>query len=70
MDSMYTTEHSHVAVIDPARLRYFAGLTGEETAAVLGVSAKTVDRHWVYARAWLRREIAGPHESKENRADH
>jgi RNA polymerase sigma factor (TIGR02999 family) len=51
-------------------LRYFAGLTGEETAAVLGISAKTVDRHWVYARAWLRREIAGPHESKENRADH
>jgi RNA polymerase sigma factor (TIGR02999 family) len=40
-------------------LRYFAGLTGEETAAVLGMSASTVDRHWVYARAWLRREIDG-----------
>jgi RNA polymerase sigma factor (TIGR02999 family) len=40
-------------------LRYFAGLTGEETAAVLGISARTVDRHWVYARAWLRRELDG-----------
>jgi RNA polymerase sigma factor (TIGR02999 family) len=38
-------------------LRYFAGLTGEETAKVLGISASTVDRHWTYARAWLHREM-------------
>jgi DNA-directed RNA polymerase specialized sigma24 family protein len=57
-------------VIDPASLRYLAGLTGEETAAVLGISAKTVDRHWVYTRSWLRREIAGPLESNENREHH
>ena len=35
-------------------LRYFAGLTGEEAAEVLGISARTADRYWVYARAWLR----------------
>jgi len=38
-------------------LRYFVGLTGEQSAEVLGLSARTVDRHWVYARAWLRREV-------------
>jgi RNA polymerase sigma factor (TIGR02999 family) len=40
-------------------LRYFSGLTGDQTAEVLGISASTVDRHWTYARAWLRREIQG-----------
>jgi RNA polymerase sigma factor (TIGR02999 family) len=38
-------------------LRYFAGLTGEQAAAVLGMSASSADRHWVYTRAWLRREL-------------
>jgi RNA polymerase sigma-70 factor (ECF subfamily) len=38
-------------------LRYFAGLDFEETAAVLGVSAKTVMRDWKIARAWLHAEI-------------
>jgi RNA polymerase sigma factor (TIGR02999 family) len=41
-------------------LRYFAGLTGDQAAAVLGISPSTADRHWVYARAWLRRELGGP----------
>ena len=35
------------------KLRYFAGLRIEETAAALGVSSSTVDRDWTYARAWL-----------------
>ena len=39
--------------------RFFAGLTLEETADVLGVSMKTVQRDWMLARAWLRKEIAG-----------
>jgi RNA polymerase sigma factor (TIGR02999 family) len=38
-------------------LRYFGGLTVEETAAALGISPKTVKREWSVARAWLRREI-------------
>ena len=38
-------------------LRYFAGLTGDEAAEVLGISPSTADRHWAFARAWLRREI-------------
>jgi RNA polymerase sigma factor (TIGR02999 family) len=40
-------------------LRYFAGLTGDQAARILGISATTADRHWAYARAWLRREIQG-----------
>lgn len=37
--------------------RFFAGLTAQETADVLGVSVPTVDRDWRAARAWLRREM-------------
>jgi RNA polymerase sigma factor (TIGR02999 family) len=40
-------------------LRYFAGLSGEQAAAVLGISASTADRLWTYARAWLQAEIRG-----------
>lgn len=39
-------------------LRYFAGLTLEETAASLDLSLTTVKDEWAYARAWLRREIS------------
>ncbi len=35
------------------KLRFFAGLSIDEVAAVLGVSPSTVKRHWAYARAWL-----------------
>lgn len=38
-------------------LRYFGGLTTEQTAKALKVSTRTVKRHWTYAKAWLRREI-------------
>jgi RNA polymerase sigma factor (TIGR02999 family) len=38
-------------------LRYFGGLTGDEAAAALGVSAATADRMWRYARAWLQVEL-------------
>jgi RNA polymerase sigma factor (TIGR02999 family) len=40
-------------------LRFFGGLTVDETAAFLGVSPVTVKRHWKFARAWLYRELAG-----------
>ena len=51
-----------LAALDPEQgrlveLRYFAGLTIEETAAVLGVSPATIKREWSVARAWLRREL-------------
>ncbi len=40
-------------------LRYFAGLTGEQAAQVLGISPTTADRHWAYARAWLQTAVRG-----------
>jgi DNA-directed RNA polymerase specialized sigma24 family protein len=51
-----------VSVMDPRQgrvveLRYFAGLSVEETARILGVSTKTVKRDWQMAKVWLREEI-------------
>jgi RNA polymerase sigma factor (TIGR02999 family) len=40
-------------------MRYFGGCTVEETAEVLGISAKTVKREWAAARAWLHAELNG-----------
>lgn len=40
-------------------LRFFAGLTIEDTSEVMGISPATVKRDWTSARAWLHREIAG-----------
>ena len=40
-------------------LRFFGGLSIEETARVLNVSPGTVMRDWTFARAWLRNEMAG-----------
>jgi RNA polymerase sigma factor (TIGR02999 family) len=53
-----------LAVADPeaaqlVQLRYFAGLTLSEAAQVLGVSPRTADRLWAYARAWLLKALEG-----------
>ncbi len=40
-------------------LRFFAGLTVEETAEILGIAPITVKRDWAHARAWLYRELRG-----------
>jgi RNA polymerase sigma factor (TIGR02999 family) len=50
-------EHPEKAQL--VELRYFAGLTADQAAAVLGVSPSTADRHWTYARAWLKSAIRG-----------
>jgi RNA polymerase sigma factor (TIGR02999 family) len=39
------------------KLRYFAGLTSQQAAEALGISARTADRTWAYARAWLLKKI-------------
>jgi len=41
------------------KLRYFAGFTVPEAAEALGISPRSADRLWAYARAWLRRAIEG-----------
>jgi RNA polymerase sigma factor (TIGR02999 family) len=45
------------AKADLVKLRYFAGLTLEQAAEMLGISRATADRHWSYARAWLFDQI-------------
>lgn len=40
-------------------LRYFAGLSAQETAEAMGLSLRTVEREWTTAKAWLRSELAG-----------
>jgi RNA polymerase sigma factor (TIGR02999 family) len=56
---------SRLEQIDPEQariveLRYFAGLTIEETADALGMSPATLKRRWALARAWLYRDLSGP----------
>jgi RNA polymerase sigma factor (TIGR02999 family) len=53
---------SRLEAVDPQQgrvveLRYFGGMTIEETAEVMGISPATVKREWAVARAWLYREI-------------
>jgi RNA polymerase sigma-70 factor, ECF subfamily len=53
-----------LAALDPEQarlveLRFFGGLTVEETAEAMDISPATVKRHWTVARAWLTRELAG-----------
>jgi RNA polymerase sigma factor (TIGR02999 family) len=53
---------TRLAALDPQQsriveLRYFSGLSVEETAEVLGVSSRTVKRDWNVAKAWLRQQI-------------
>jgi RNA polymerase sigma factor (TIGR02999 family) len=55
-----------LAEIDPRKsrvveLRFFGGMSMEETARVLKVSVETVQRDWKFARSWLRRELSGGH---------
>ncbi len=50
-------EHPRPAKV--VELLFFAGLTAEEAAGVLGVSDRTVKRDWRFARAWLRRAMEG-----------
>lgn len=41
-------------------MRFFAGMSFEEIAEAIGMSAKTVQRDWAMARAWLQLELGGP----------
>jgi RNA polymerase sigma factor (TIGR02999 family) len=59
---------TQLAAADPrraelVRLRYFAGLTLEQAAEMLGISRATADRHWAFARAWLYDAMTRGHEN-------
>ena len=46
------------AKADLVKLRFFVGLNMEESAAALGMSIRTAERNWAYARAWLHRQMS------------
>lgn len=56
-EALDALERVHPRQADVAKLRYFAGLTVDETADALGVSRRTVDKDWRFARAWLHRAL-------------
>lgn len=57
-DALARLEQINPRSAEVVQYRFFGGLTLEETAEVLVVSAKTVQRDWLAARAWLRKEVA------------
>jgi RNA polymerase sigma factor (TIGR02999 family) len=57
-DALTRLAAKHPEKAELVKLRYFAGLTGDEAAAALGISPATADRYWTYARAWLVRELS------------
>jgi RNA polymerase sigma factor (TIGR02999 family) len=44
------------------KLRYFAGLSMDQAADLMGIGRSTAYEHWAYARAWLHQALADPHE--------
>ena len=56
LDALAASEPRTAEVV---RLRFFAGLSVDDTARALDVSPRSVDREWQYARAWLRQRLSG-----------
>jgi RNA polymerase sigma factor (TIGR02999 family) len=56
-DALLSLERSDPRKSKIVELRLFGGLTNEETAEALGISARTVIRDWQFAKAWLGREL-------------
>ena len=58
-EALETLENTHPDLAKVVLMKYFAGMTIEETASALDVSESTIERQWRAARAWLHREIEG-----------
>jgi RNA polymerase sigma factor (sigma-70 family) len=56
-DALARLEVDEPAAAEVVKLRYFAGLTIEEAAKALGISVRTANRHWAFARAWLYQQL-------------
>lgn len=59
----------HPEKAELVKMRYFAGLTNEEAAEVLGVSAPTTTRYWAFARVWLFRRISRQRDRQSGNGD-
>ena len=58
-DALEKLEAADQRAREIVNLRYFTGLSNQETADALGVSVKTIEREWRFARAWISRRIEG-----------
>jgi RNA polymerase sigma factor (TIGR02999 family) len=58
-EALTTLAKEDNALADVVRLHCFAGLPLVQVAQIMGVSGRTAERHWSFARAWLRRELRG-----------
>ncbi|MFQ5732856.1 MAG: sigma-70 family RNA polymerase sigma factor [Planctomycetaceae bacterium] len=58
-DALSKLGEAHAESAEVVKLRYFAGLTIEQTAKTLGISVRTTNRHWAFARAYLYQQIYG-----------
>jgi RNA polymerase sigma factor (TIGR02999 family) len=56
-DALATLALEDPEAAEVVRMRYFAGMTVAEIATALDLAPRTVDRHWAFARAWLKRTI-------------
>jgi RNA polymerase sigma factor (TIGR02999 family) len=63
-EALEKLEVLHHRKAELVKLRFFAGLTNEQAAQILGISTSTADNDWAYARSWLRVEIAGAGDSR------
>ena len=57
LDRLATLDAEQTRIVE---MRFFGGLTVDESAEALGISRATVNRKWATARAWLHRELVGP----------
>jgi RNA polymerase sigma factor (TIGR02999 family) len=58
-DALDKLAAQHKTEAELVKLRYFAGMTNEEAAEVLGIAPRTAKYYWTHARAWLYQEING-----------
>ena len=58
-DALEKLENQDKRKAELVKLRFFAGLTIDQAAQVLGISTSTADNDWAYARCWLRLEMEG-----------
>ena len=56
LTKLESQNQTHAAIV---KLRYFGGMTIEQTAEALNISPATVKRNWAYTKVWLKREIEG-----------
>ena len=61
-EALQKLENEDKTKAELVKLRFFAGLTGEQAAKALGISHATAERYWAYARSWLRLEVMGKNE--------